>query len=300
MSDENKNLELKLELFENGVDFILKGIDELFTPDNILKSDIGSQDRANISYKYGTLHLFSGFLLLLKERLRLHLEELIYVGRINVTREKLFNNNPPGKTVDLDEALERLQIGPKVEFTDDEIKIIRKMQDYRNRFEHYRVSANQEALWDSIVDFLALIERFLVHHLNEPLESLTDEYQLINRIRSIDKVWEQIESRKKRDWEEKITKKAKSFRRQRKEILQSLRSDEREGETIFTFCPDCLNETLISSGDFSGICSNQKCRNLAPINNCTNCGQPAIGHYWDEPWCEDCKGYFYHYMEKDD
>ena len=111
MSVEDSDSALKLNLLDNGVDFILKGIDELFDSDHVLREYSTATDITISSYKYGVLHLFSGFLLLLKERLSRHLSELIFKGKVNEVRQKISSGKTPN-TIDFDEALERLEIAP--------------------------------------------------------------------------------------------------------------------------------------------------------------------------------------------
>ncbi|MGF1524520.1 MAG: hypothetical protein ACFBSF_19530 [Leptolyngbyaceae cyanobacterium] len=119
---------LELSLLENGLDFIIRGIDELYE----LYDDIEYQQyiypisQPQKDYKYGVLHLFSGFLLLLKERLSHHMTGLIFEGRMEDVRRKL-DKGKELNTVNLDEALERLEIGPKVVFSESDAKIIRKI-----------------------------------------------------------------------------------------------------------------------------------------------------------------------------
>ncbi|WP_157867376.1 hypothetical protein [Gloeothece citriformis] len=111
MNDEKIALILEINLLDNGMDFILKGIDELFDEDHMLRGYSTATDITISSYKYGILHLFSGFLLLLKERLYRHLPELIFKGNIADVKNKLASNKNQNKTlntVDLDEALKEV------------------------------------------------------------------------------------------------------------------------------------------------------------------------------------------------
>ncbi|WP_190939277.1 hypothetical protein [Nostoc flagelliforme] len=55
------------------------------------------------------LHIFFDFLLLLKERLSRRLPEFIFKGRVNEVKQKISSGKIPN-TIDLDEALERLEI----------------------------------------------------------------------------------------------------------------------------------------------------------------------------------------------
>jgi hypothetical protein len=104
---ESSNIKLELSLLNNGLDFILKGIDELFDDDYVIREYSSAVDIGTSSYKYGVLNLFSGFLLLLKERLYRHMPELIYKGSLKDIKTQLNSGKTPN-TVDLDEALEKL------------------------------------------------------------------------------------------------------------------------------------------------------------------------------------------------
>ncbi len=129
-NEDQKNILIELDLFANGIDFILTGIDGLFEDSLELRFYPSPLERSLRSYKYGILHLFSGFLLLLKERLRRHLEEMIFKGSVNEVRAKLKGDRIPN-TIDLDEALDRMEMGPRVTFSESELKTIRRMQDLR-------------------------------------------------------------------------------------------------------------------------------------------------------------------------
>jgi hypothetical protein len=166
MNKVTKSVEsqLSLSLLDNGLDFIVKGLNELFGDDHILKNAKATEVHYQ-NYKYGITNLFSGFLLLLKERLSRHIPELIFVGKLSDIRLKLQAGKRIPNTIDLDEALERLEIGPKVTFSQEEIDVIRIIQDYRNQFEHYKVIANKYQLWAEITKFLDIIENFLHNEL---------------------------------------------------------------------------------------------------------------------------------------
>jgi hypothetical protein len=155
-------------LLNNGLDFILKGIDELFD-DYVLREYSEAVDIGTSSYKYGVLNLFSGFLLLLKERLFRYMPELIYKGSLKDIRNKLASGKIPN-TVDLDEALEKLEIDPKFVFPEQDVKLIRYVQDVRNKFEHYKISVNKYELWSNLSKFLELIDKFLVEELHISIE----------------------------------------------------------------------------------------------------------------------------------
>jgi hypothetical protein len=277
----NQDVSLELDLFNNAVDFISTGVDELFD-DRSRFIDVEPPDRSIRTYKYGVLHLYSGFLLLLKERLRRHLEELIFAGNLGDTKRKLAAGKEPN-TVDLHEALERLEIGPKITFSSAEIRDIERIQRFRNRFEHYKCSANTYELWSALTRFLALIERFLVGELEIRLDTPTDEASLVKRIRSIKEVWEQVKKKQVEEWEKQTKAILEEFRPNREQVLSSLKWYD------FIDCPECEQRTLMCSGEYAGICANDECEACHPIRMCPVCHNPAIGYSWDNTCCRSCQ-----------
>jgi hypothetical protein len=206
--------EFSLSLLENGLDFIVKGLDELFGENHELKNAKATEvDSRN--YKYGITNLFSGFLLLLKERLSRHIPELIFTGKISEIRQKLQTGKRIPNTVDLDEALERLEIGPKVVFSQDEIEVIRKIQDIRNQFEHYKVTANKYQLWAEITKFLDVIEKFLLNELGIEIEKYSKESKLLQK--------------KANDLRETVVKFESAFEKEVFEVLRNLSGKEISG-----------------------------------------------------------------------
>lgn len=289
MNVEDTNYNLEISLLQNGIDFILKGVDELFDNDFELRGYVNALDVSPKNYKYGILHLFSGFLLLLKECLYSHMPELIFTGKLNDIRQK---KKKVPHTVDLDEALERLEIGPRVTFTDDELKTIRKMQEFRNQFEHYQVSVNKYELWSNISSFLKLVDKFLTQELQINIEESTENLALIGKIHQIEAIWNRIESQRVAYWRAAIDEKLTEFQANRDEFLADLHHEyHREKGTfdIFIDCPECYNETLIAHGDFAGICSNEECESVYPLTGCDGCGIRTTGFSWEFVLCDNCK-----------
>jgi len=241
MTDENTDISLELNLLDNGIDFILKGIDELFDEGHVLMGHSNPVDISINSYKYGILHLFSGFLLLLKERLSRHLPELIFKGTVRDAKQKLANGRTPN-TIDLDEALERLEMGPKVSFSDDEFQVIRSMQDFRNQFEHYKVSANKHHLWATVSNFLALVDHFLVEELQINIEATSGGAELRDKIQTIESVWKRVNEQRKKDWNSEIGRRLDAFEAQRSSVLANLESTyhrDKGATEVFIECPEC-------------------------------------------------------------
>jgi molecular chaperone GrpE (heat shock protein) len=300
---------LELSLLENGLDFIIRGIDELYE----LYDDIEYQQyidpisQPQKDYKYGILHLFSGFLLLLKERLTHHMPDLIFEGRIEEIRNKLKNGKEPN-TVNLDEALNRLEIGPKVTFSEADTKIIRKIQGYRNRFEHYKFSANKFEISKTIIDFIDLIDRFLIDELKIDITStsLTTDPEIRVKVVSIESVYRRMTEKRKRELLAIGAEKLRKFKRNRENVLQELDTasyiayKEEGGIDVTMECPECGEDTLIIYGDFTGVCSNKECSSYFLIKHCDRCGKVTIGYEWEEKWCDDCNDEIQRMVDRDD
>jgi hypothetical protein len=198
MSHQEPNIKVELSLLENGLDFILKGIDELFDEEHVIREYSTATDIDSSRYKYGVIHLFSGFLLLLKERLSRHVPELIFKGKISEVKQKIAKGRTPNK-VDLDEALERLEFGPRVVFSEDDLDVIRLIQRIRNEFEHYKVSVNKHYLWQNVSIFLELIDQFLIEELHINIESSTQSVEIQRKIHKISSVWKRVDLKRRKD-----------------------------------------------------------------------------------------------------
>lgn len=302
MSSEKVDVKLEIKLLDNGIDFILKGIDELFDSDYELRGDSDAVYVSDSSYKYGVLHLFSGFLLLLKERLYRHAPELPFKGKYQEIRQKLSSNNmssKPMRTVDCDEAIEKLAIGPRVTFSDDELKVIRYVQSIRNQFEHYSVSVNKIALWKQLSAFVELIDNFLIDELKVSIEESASNPELRRKIKEIEVVQERIKRQFTEAWREDVQKRLRKFKRNPQKAILSIEGEYHSGRGEgypYTVCPDCGQDTLVVYGDFEGICSNQECRSVSPITACLRCGTPMAGESWEDgDFCSVC----YDWMRSD-
>lgn len=287
---EKSDAILEVNLLDNGVDFILKGIDELFDEDHVLRDYSTATDINFNGYKYGVIHLFSGFLLLLKERLYRHVPEMIFKGKLTEVRQKLTSGKTPN-TIDLDEALEKLELGPKVIFSKDELDVIRSIQEIRNQFEHYKVSINKHHLWKNISKFLELIDKFLVKELQISIETSSESLRIQEKIHTIDSVWRRVDSKYKQAWRDDAEVRSNDFQLNRKQILKDLEMEDYANKCIgesFTTCPDCDENTLIISGEYEGLCSNLDCNSINPLRECNRCGDLMPGFTQDFGFCDSC------------
>jgi hypothetical protein len=292
-NSEPSNIKLELSLLNNGLDFILKGIDELFDDDYVMREYSSAVDIGTRSYKYGVLNLFSGFLLLLKERLFRYMPELIYKGTLKDIKNKLDSKKIPN-TVDLDEALEKLEIGPRFVFSDEEVKLIRYVQDVRNKFEHYTISVNKYELWRHLSKFLELIDKFLVEELHISIENSPEALELQEKIHKIDSVWERTQKERRRQFDLEIEGKIKKFKTSRNRVMRELKTESyysKGADKLLTNCPDCYEPTMIIYGEFKGICTNPECGSGHALTGCLKCGELTPGYPWQEKFCDSCSNW---------
>lgn len=291
MSSDKPNVTLELSLLDNGINFIHKGIDELFDNDYALIEYSNAQDISANGYKYGVLHLFSGFLLLLKERLYRHVPELIFKGNLKDAKRQVDRGKTPN-TVNLDEALERLEAGPRITFTEKDIEVIRRVQTARNQFEHYKVSFNRLALWKEVSNFLELIDNFLINELQVNIEDAAQDFELRRKIKEIGLIKDRIKRQFSEAWTQDVQKRLRKFKRNPQRAVQTIEGEYRSGDGEgypYTICPDCGQDTLVVYGEFEGICSNKECRSVNPITACLRCGTPMPGASWDDgDFCDIC------------
>lgn len=291
---ESSNIQLELSLLNNGLDFILKGIDELFDDDYVMREYSSAVDIGTSNYKYGVLNLFSGFLLLLKERLHRHMPELIFKGNLKDIKEKLKSGKVPN-TVNLDEALEKLEIGTRFVFLDPkDVKLIRYMQDVRNKFEHYTISADKYELWSNLSKFLELIDKFLVEELHISLEKSPEALELQEKIHKIDSVWERTQQERRRQFDLEIHGMIEELNTSRDRVMQELRTESyysNGADKLLISCPDCNEQTMIVYEEFKGICTNPECGSGHALTECLKCEELTPGYPWQQKFCDSCSNW---------
>lgn len=290
---ESSNIQVELSGLNNGLDFILKGIDELFDDDYVLRDYSTAVDIGTSSYKYGVLNLFSGFLLLLKERLFRYMPELIYKGSLKDIKNKLNSGKIPN-TIDLDEALERLEIGPRFVFSDRDVKLIRYVQDVRNKFEHDKISVDKYELWSNLSKFLELIDKFLVEELHISIEKSPEALEIKEKIHQIDSVWERTQKERRSQFDLEIQERIEEFKTSRDRVMQELKTESycsNGADKLLRNCPVCDEQTMIVYEDFIGVCSNPECGTGHPLTECLKCDELTPGYPWQEKFCDYCSNW---------
>jgi hypothetical protein len=319
--------EFELDLLSNGIDFILRGIDEIYEEELLSDRDFATQliepkSMPARAYKYIVLHLFSGFLLILKHRLYIHNELAIYIGTIQDVKNKLRSGKKLPATIDYDEALGRLEMILNFTFSDDDLKVINRIREYRNTFEHYKASGNKYHLWDSIIRFLNIIETFLREQLHTNIEDLTEDTITIGKMQVIEQVWQRsLDKEKERqkleiyNWklemqiilnrfvylqsQGRISIKQNQFTDKYIDIDDDDDIDYDIEDPNLLECPSCCEVSLIIKGEFCGICANPECNEVYPITTCYICPNPVVGFRWEDSFCEECRSHMDHLMSKD-
>jgi len=296
---------ISLNLLENGLDFIIRGLDELYVSYNDSEYEerfITPISQPQKDYKYGIIHLFAGFLLLLKEKLARDTPKLIYIGTIEKIDDQLSKGEVPN-TVKLDDALKRLKNLPNIEnqviFSDSDTLVIKKVQKYRNIFEHYIIIINNTEtleLKNVIISFIDLIDRFLNEHLQININLLDSSPEIRVKILSIKSIYDRIVKESEIAIQARGEEKIKEFKKVRRSVLRNLHeknkiyfNETNEDYDIFDTCPKCHEETLIFKSEFAGVCTNKKCYEYTPLTKCDKCGIMTQGYDWEETWCKNCE-----------
>lgn len=155
-------------LLENGFDFVLSAVEHL--------SGVPSKREL----KYAVLHLYSGAVLILKERL-LRVDWKLLFANPDKADKKAFKEGA-FRGPDLDQCLERLEEND-IEVSEDNDRHLRLLADKRKRLEHFDFTESVEA----IIALTADVLNFLVEFTSKELDGnhLDDAHAyLLDKIRS--------------------------------------------------------------------------------------------------------------------
>lgn len=246
----------RLNLLENGIDFIKSGIETYFPVDT-------PDPRA---HKYAILHLWSGTLLILKERLRMIDPELVYV-----------RPQKPGemrrKTVDFDQALDRLQSNG-VQIAPQKLTVLRTIQNIRNGVEHFDLTLDLEEAKAVIAEIVGFLHAFCIDELNLYIEDRLSE-SAQSRLWELDevsgKLMEIMAETAARDAEADrayFREFAEQYARMSPAELLTLASKD-GGEITMLECRSCGDETVLPLA--VGVCLKDDCRAWDYLENCRSC-----------------------------
>jgi len=255
--------EFKLSLLDNGVDFIREGIEALY----------GVENPPPRTYKYAILHVFSGTLLVLKERLRKEHDILIFK---DVSRGK----GPGSYTVDFEGVLSRLATAAGVTLDDSDRKLLSLIRAKRNELEHFEADlkiAEVNALIGKLVEFL---ERFMDEELNYKLiEKLSLNAQ--REVRELSGIAARARQRQADEWQRKVA----AFENEIEERLEEILSSGRRFLDELP-CPKCREQHVVEVEDDLAFCT--ACRTVHRLGACNRCGALAMAE--GNGLCPDCGG----------
>jgi ribosomal protein S27E len=205
---------IELMMIENGFDFILKSFDDI----------------ENDDLKYTALHLYSGILLILKERLYQEEKKLIFEKIDRYNENSLKSGNFQSVKYDtLLKRLEEIDAGISRDFE----KELEWLKNARNKMEHFQVNIRVDALKSHIVNILVHLVPFIKSELvyNDFLDEEDEKLQSIVGYLN--------------QYQKYVKAKLISIDKQpevKKRIIDGLE------------CPHCGNDTIIIDGDSEVYC----------------------------------------------
>ncbi|MBN8466202.1 hypothetical protein JYJ95_06740 [Corallococcus exiguus] len=264
----SQGVSLKLSLLDNGIDFIKTGIETFFS-----KDEPGTHE-----HKYALMHIYSGVLLVLKERLKRAHPSLVFKDVETV-------GTPNAKTVDFTELLGRLCKCAGVKLSSEGEETLRRVQRMRNTIEHYEVDLNLKHVEKMIGDLAEFTFAFMRDHLDTQLEAHLDDlsWERVQELRA-------ISTRIKEEEAERWRKKTAKYRRLSAKKLEDLRDayegDPRDGDRQELIeCPGCWEESVAVMDSEVGVCTNRECRQICRLNSCMSCGNSTTSR----EFCPNCK-----------
>ncbi len=265
----------ELDLLENGLDFVRSGIEIYF-------SRKAPKPR---SHKYAILHVFSGMLLLLKERLARIRPSLVF-------NKEAEAGQPGARTTDYDKTLGRLEahgirIDPRKRTVLDEIR------DLRNAIEHYRFELPLERSKEVIAEMVSFIYNFCRDELNVRIDDRLSP-KALERFYSLKEIGDRLdedaiaeaeaEERYLQDFERKYI--GKYLGMSPDELLQHAATvGVTTAENVPRFrCPRCDEKTIVFLE--VGVCINSDCRATCRLDNCRACLKTMVKSYLG--FCDEC------------
>ncbi|MGA2635849.1 MAG: hypothetical protein ABSF16_16560 [Terracidiphilus sp.] len=249
--------ELKLNLLNNGIDFIQSGV-RFFLHD----------EPDPVSHKYAILHLFSGIILLLKERLRREHPSLIFIDVKDVGK-------PDAKTVDFDEVVTRLETCAGVVLEERAKRTLRSARRLRNLIEHYEPTIPVEHAQAIIGNLSELAYLFMRDELDVRLENHV-EAEVWERMQELRKIAARLKEEEIAEWKRRVAKYSALSDEELDALadLEPYHPKHNPDPDSFLECPGCGEETMVQTEDSDiGVCTNRECREVSEITFCFRCGE---------------------------
>jgi hypothetical protein len=264
--------ELKLNLLSNGIDFIQSGV-RFFLHD----------EPDPVIHKYAILHLFSGLVLLLKERLRREHHSLIFKDVKEAWK-------PNAKTVDFDEVITRLEACAHVVFDNKAMKTLRTAQGLRNLIEHYELTIDVRQAQAVIGDLSELAYLFMRDELGVRLEDLA-EAEVWDRMQELRKISARLKEEEVAAWKLRVAKYSTLSDEELEALadLEPYHPKHNPDSDSYLTCPECWEETVVQTEDGDiGVCTNKECREVCAITSCIRCGERMTD---GSSLCDGCISY---------
>ncbi|MBI3296743.1 MAG: hypothetical protein HYZ75_01170 [Elusimicrobia bacterium] len=204
------------ELFENGLDFILSGLEHL-----------GSNPLAKRDYKFGILHLAAGIELILKERLRREHWSLLFENVDKANTAAMTSGD--FKSVTFESLVDRLAGVAQVTIAKHEFQVIDDLRKRRNKVQHLHFTETPEVIESLAAKAVGFAIDFIKDELS-PKDMTSAEGSAFNTIKD-----------KLKDFEAFVTKRLDHL----KPILAKAKKD---GATIVE-CIRCFQEALVVDGE---------------------------------------------------
>lgn len=270
---EEKKTKLKLDLLNNGIDFIRSGV-EYFLHDE-------PDPRA---HKYAVLHLFSGLLLLLKERLRREHPSLIF-------KEVRHAGKDTAKSVDFDEVIERLEACGNVSLSDRQKRLLRSAQKMRNHLEHYEFEIDLKQAQSMIGRLSEFIYCFMQDELGDRLEKHVS-LRVWHRMQELREIAKRVEAEQAAEWRRRAEKYFSLTDDELTELagaIEPYHPKHNPDPEEFVLCGECGEATVVVTEDGDiGVCTNLECREVHEITHCLRCGQRMTE---SSVFCDGCEDY---------
>lgn len=249
--------ELKLNLLNNGLDFIQSGV-RFFLHD----------EPDPVSHKYAILHLFSGLVLLLKERLRREHHSLIFKDLREAWK-------PNAKTVDFEEVITRLEACACVVLDERAKRTLRTAQGLRNLIEHYELTIDVRQAQAIIGDLSELAYLFLRDELGVRLEDHV-EAEVWDRMQELQRISARLKEEEIAEWKLRVAKYAALSDDELDALaaIEPYHPKHNPDPDSFLVCPECGEETVVQTEDGDiGVCTNKDCREVCAVTSCSRCGE---------------------------
>lgn len=265
MTKDQPKQPFKLDLINNGIDFIRSGIETFFKDDKTTPTD----------HKYAVIHMFAGTLLILKARLAKEHSSLIYA---NVGEARKQN----AVTVNYKDLMARLEACTDSPPSPTDRKTLDDAKDMRNRIEHYECDFNLEDTQVLVGDLAEFLLRFLRDQLATDLEQKLAK-PVWERLCNVKKVAAEIHREREGRWKQ-LAQHLMSLdikNMSPAEFEQEVAKVKMAKPPLFQ-CVECSLATrrnphpphTVARLNNVGICTNSACRTLYGPATCGMCGDP--------------------------